>query len=706
MHSAKNHCMKKTVLSLLVSITTYSLAQNNDPIVMKIGGRPIPKSEFEALYHKNNGKSLDKKNVEEYAQMFALYKMKVYEAEANGLDTTLQFKNEFNTYKKQLATPYLSDKNTSESVVKEAYDRLKTEVKAAHILIRCKEDDLPKDTLEAWTRAYLIRNALLGKLPTAKEIADYDKLLRNSSYIQSDFRKKDSAVYKAKLNSVKNLSQYIKEVKEDKFLEVAPKTSDDPSVLDNKGMLGYFSAFDMVYPFESAVYNTKVGDIAPLVRTKYGYHIVKVYDKRPSRGEIQVAHLMVKFPKDATPEDKENARKKIFEIYQKIKNKDIPFEEAVKQYSDDEQSKMRNGMLPPFKSGRYPESFENAAFALQNDGDTSEPVETPYGWHIIKRIGLKLLPPFDAIQKELRAKIQKDARGLAGQKALIAKVKQECNFTENIKNRDQILKYLDSSYLSAQWSADKVKPIENLELIKLCDKKYTVKDFAQYLESQMIVRSPTDLKGLMENIYAKWRDKVVIDFEEERLPQKYPEYKQQINEYRDGILLFDITDRSVWSKAVKDTAGLRQFYEKNKDKYMWKERADITILKCADEKIAKEVRKLLQKNKSEKEILDAINKKSQLNLSTHNLVVLKGENPLVDKYWKEGIIPENNNNTNEKKIEVIKINKIIPPSPKTLMEAKGQVIADYQNYLENEWLDYLKKKYPVEINYEVLKTIQ
>jgi peptidyl-prolyl cis-trans isomerase SurA len=210
----------------------------------------------------------------------------------------------------------------------------------------------------------------------------------------------------------------------------------------------------------------------------------------------------------------------------------------------------------------------------------------------------------------------------------------------------------------------------------------------------------------MENIYAKWRDKVVIDFEEERLPQKYPEYKQQINEYRDGILLFDITDRSVWSKAVKDTAGLRQFYEKNKDKYMWKERADITIFKCADEKIAKEVRNLLQKNKSEKEILDAINKKSQLNLSTYNLVVLKGENPLVDKYWKEGIIPENNNNTNEKKIEVIKINKIIPPSPKTLMEAKGQVIADYQNYLEKEWLDYLKKKYPVEINYDVLKTIQ
>lgn len=698
--------MKKTSIGVLMLLSFFSQSQNNDPVVMKVGGKPIYKSEFEALYHKNNGRSVDKKTTDEYAQMFALYKMKVFEAEANGLDTLPQFKNEFNTYKKQLANPYLHDKNTDEKIVEEAYDRLKYEVKAAHILIRCSEEALPKDTLESWTRANLIRNALLGKLPTSKEIADYEKLLRHTTMIEPQLKKKDSTVYKTILNSVKNLPKYIKEAGNDKFLDIAPKTSDDPSVLDNKGMLGYFSAFDMVYPFESAAFNTKVGEIAPIVRTKYGYHIVKVYDKRPSRGEIQVAHLMLKFPKEAKPEDKENIKKKIYELYDKIKKGELKFDDAVRQYSEDEQSKVRNGMLPPFKSGRYPERFENAAFALQNDGDISEPVETPYGWHIIKRVGLKLLPPFDAMKNELKAKIQKDQRGLAGQKALIVKIKQECHFTENLKNRDQILKYLDSTYLKSEWKAERVKPIENLEIIKLCNKSYTIKDFAQYLESQMIVRSPTELKGLMENMYAKWRDKIVIEFEEERLPQKYPEYKQLLNEYRDGILLFDITDKNVWSKAIKDTAGLRTFYEKNKDKYKWNERADITIYKCADEKIANEVRKLLSKKKTEKEIVETINKKNQSNLATHSTVVFKGENPNIDKFWKEAVLPENIKNEKENRIEVVVINKIIPPTIKTLQEARGQVTADYQNYLETEWLNYLKKKYPVEINKDVLKTIQ
>ncbi len=699
--------MKKFIIPALILINQLSFSQNNnDPIIMKVGSKAIAKSEFEALYRKNNGKAIDKKTVEEYAQMFALYKMKVLEAEANGLDTTIQFITEFNNYKKQLSAPYLNDKNTNEKILEETYNRLKTEVKAAHILVRCGQDDLPKDTLEAWTRTHLIKNTLLGKLPTAKEITEYEKLLRNHTHIQSDLKKKDSATYKAKLNSIKNLPLYIKNASSDKFLSLAPKTSDDASVLDNQGMLGYFSAFDMVYPFESAAYNTKVGEMSPITRTKYGYHIVKVYDKKPTRGEIQVAHLMIKFPKDAQAQDKENTRKKALELYEKIKKSELSFEDAVKQFSDDEQSKARNGLLPPFKSGRYPAVFENAAFAIQKDADISEPIESPYGYHIIKRIGLKLLPPFEVIKNELKAKIQKDQRGLAGRQALIAKIKEECQFTEKLKNRDQILKYLDSSYLQATWKADKIKPIENLELVKLCNKTYTLKDFAHYLESQMIARSSTEIKGLMENLYVKWREKAIIDFEEDRLPQKYPEYKQLINEYRDGILLFDITDKSVWSKAVKDSAGLRTFYENNKNKYQWPERADITIYKCADEKIAKEVRALLNKKKTEKEITESINKKSQLNLSIQNTMVLKGENPFIDKNWKIGVISENNTNTNQNKIEVIVMNKILAPSPKTLLEAKGQVIADYQNYLEKQWINYLKQKYSVEMNRDVLMSIQ
>ncbi len=696
--------MKKVFVTVISLFGFYSFAQN-DPVIMTIGGKEVKKSEFESLYHKNGSKTIDKKSPEEYAQMFALYKMKVYEALASGLDTVPQFKSEFGNYKRQLANPYLSDKLVNDKVVEEAYERLKTEVKAAHIMVRCNESELPKDTLECWTRANLIRNAILGKFPTAKQIADYDKLLKNTTQIQADFAKKDSSLYKSKLNSVKHLEKYFKESGEDKFTGIAPKTSDDASVVDNHGMLGYFTAFDMVYPFENAAYTTKVGEISPIVRTKYGYHIVKVYDVRPSRGEMQVAHLMVKFPKDAKQEDKDNAKKKAFEIYEKIKKGELKFDDAVKQFSDDEQSKPRGGILPAFKSGRYPEAFENAAFKLQKDNDVSEPVESPYGWHIIKRVSLKTLPPFDTYKVELKAKIQKDTRSLAGRQALIAKVKQECKITETLKNRDEIMKFLDTTFLKGTWKAEKVQPKANLEIVKLCNKTYNLMDFAKYLESQMTLRSDKDTKGVMENLYAQWKDKIVIEFEDSRLEEKYPEYKTLLKEYHDGILLFDVTDKNVWSKAVKDTAGLREFYNKNKNKYMWQERVDVNFYKCADEKIAKEVRSMLVKKKTDKEITEMINKKSQLNLMIVSTVIFKGENPFLDKNWKQGIIADNYKNDAEKKVEVIVINKIIPASPKTLLEAKGQVTADYQNYLEVEWIKYLKNKYPVVVNQDVLKTV-
>jgi peptidyl-prolyl cis-trans isomerase SurA len=272
-----------------------------EPVVMTINDKPISKSEFEAVYRKNNGKEVNNstKSVGEYVDLFSLFKSKVFEAESMGLDTLTSFRNELGGYRRQLAAPYLTDKNTNENLLTEAYERLKTEVRASHILVRIDETALPKDTLEGWTRIHIIRNAVLGKLPTAAEIANYDKLLKNQSEVAKGLKGKDSTIYKAKLNSVKNLADYYKNAA-DKFMDIAPKTSDDPSVVDNRGDLNYFSSLDMVYPFETAAYTTKVGDVSPVVRTRFGYHILKIYDKRESRGEIFVSHIMAKFGKDAT----------------------------------------------------------------------------------------------------------------------------------------------------------------------------------------------------------------------------------------------------------------------------------------------------------------------------------------------------------------------------------------------------------------------
>ena len=677
-----------------------------EPVVMTINDKPISKSEFEAVYRKNNGKEVNNttKSVNEYVDLFSLFKSKVFEAESMGLDTLTSFRNELGGYRRQLAAPYLTDKNTNENLLTEAYERLKTEVRASHILVRIDETALPKDTLEGWTRIHIIRNAVLGKLPTAAEIANYDKLLKNQSEVAKGLKGKDSTIYKAKLNSVKNLADYYKNAA-DKFMDIAPKTSDDPSVVDNRGDLNYFSSLDMVYPFETAAYTTKVGDVSPVVRTRFGYHILKIYDKRESRGEIFVSHIMAKFGKDATEQDKANAKTKIDELYGKLKAGQV-FEDLARQFSDDKQTGDRGGQLQPFKSGKLPKPFEDAAFALKANGDYSNPVLTQYGWHIIKRNDLKGVPPFNEIKNELKTRVTRDGRSQMGRVALMERVKKENNFKENLKNRDELGNVLDTTYLKATWSASRATKLGNKEIFNLGGKSYTQNDFAKFLETQMTFRSPTDEKEIMKGIYKTWVEESIVNFEDAQLEKKYVDFRNLLREYRDGILLFDLTDQKVWSKAVKDTSGLKDFYEKNKNNYLWAERAEVSTFKCLNEKVAKDVRKQIKDGKTQKEITESVNKSSQLNLSVESVTYLKGENANVDKNWKAGVVANNINDDKEKKIFVIVVDKILPKSPKSLAECRGLVTADYQNYLEKEWLDYLKKKYIVKVNNDVISTIK
>jgi len=420
---------RKIIAIAITSVICFT-SKAQEPYVMKINEKQISKAEFEAVYRKNNGKEVNNNNksVNEYVDLFSLFKSKVFEAESMGLDTLTSFKTELAGYRRQLAAPYLTDKNTNENLLTETYERMKSEVRASHILFKVDETALPKDTLEAWTRATITRNAILGKLPSVAEIANYDKLLKNTQEVAKTLRGKDSGIYKAKFNSVKNLADYYKNAT-DKFQDIAPKTSDDPSALDNKGDLNYFTAMSMVYPFENAAYNTKVGEISPIIRTKFGYHILKVYDKRAYRGEVTASHIMVKFSKDANDADITTAKNKIDEIYAKLKGGGN-FEQLAAQFSDDKQTSDRGGQLQPFKSGRLPKTFEDAAFNLKANNDFSEPIRTPYGWHIIKRNDLKLLAPFSEIKNDLKTQVGRDSRSQMGRVALIDRVKKENNFKE------------------------------------------------------------------------------------------------------------------------------------------------------------------------------------------------------------------------------------------------------------------------------------
>ena len=701
--------MKNRTLGILTlsAIGFTSLAQTSEPVIMTINGKSVYKSEFENVYHKNSGKEVNKeqKSVKEYVDLFSTFKMKVFEAEANGLDTNSAFKTELAGYRKQLAAPYLTDKNVNDALLQEAYERMKTEVKAAHILIRLAEDALPKDTIEAYTRLIIIRDALAGKAPSAAKIAEYENLLKkSSSALTKASTKQDTINYNAKLNAIKGLAAALNTTG-DKFAAVAKKTSEDPSAVDNGGDLGYFTSLQMVYPFENAAFKTNVGETSMPLRTRFGYHILKVADKRPSQGEILTAHIMVKFAKDMQEKDKANLKTKIDEIYTKLKAGE-KFEDLARQFSDDKPSAEKGGQLQWFGSSRMPIEFEKAAFALKANGDYSEPFTTNYGWHIVKRLDKKGLEPFDEMKGDLKQRIGKDSRTQAGRTSLIAKIKNENKYLENAAAKKEFLKVIDTTVYQGKWEAKKAEKLGNKELFKLGEKKYTQNDFATYIESHQTARPKMDNNMFLQQVYKDFVDETVINYEDSNLESKYPEFRNLLKEYRDGILLFDLTDQKVWSKAVKDTTGLKEYYSKNKNNFLWDERADVTMYNCANDKIAKEVRGMLKKGKSEKEITETVNKTSQLNVTPESITYLKGENKNVDANWKVGVVATDIKDAKDGKVTVLVINKVMEKTPKTIAEAKGMITADYQNYLEKEWLAYLKNKYTVKVNEEVLNTVK
>jgi peptidyl-prolyl cis-trans isomerase SurA len=692
--------MLKFIIAFIISILSFTsfsvLAQPaNDPVLMTIGGSPITKSEFERVYRKNNNREdiNDPAAVQEYLQLFINYKLKVKEAETLRMDTSSTFINELNGYKKQLAQPYLTDKDVSEELIKEAYERMKKEIRASHILVKVAMDALPKDTLEAWNRIMIIRDHLMGKAVTQQRISEYEAIAKKAF-------KGDTSV-QSRIESLRQALKLRGGNSESAFASMAKAVSEDPSAADNAGDLGYFTALMMVYPFETMAYNTRPGEVSQPVRTKFGYHLIRVNDVRPASGEIHTAHIMVKLSPNAPDSVANQAKQKIDEIYAKLKAGE-KFEDLAQQFSDDHGSAKSGGVLPWFGTGRMVAEFEKAAFALAQDGDISQPVKTSYGWHIIKRLERRSLPSFEDKKAELKNQISRDSRSEMSKSSMIARIKKENAFKEFIKNKDEIINALDTNLVNGDWNASSVSRLTK-PLFSLGGKVYTQTDFANYIASRQTKRSNTSPQAIGYSMYENFVNESCLEFEESQLENKYADFRNLMREYRDGILLFDLTDKMVWSKAVKDSAGLADFYQANKQNYMWGKRCVAVVYNCTSKEIAGKVKKMLKKGANADKIAAEINDKSQLNVSIKEGTFSKGENEWVDQVtWVKGIAPEL---VKGSQVVIVDIKKVLDPMPKTLDEAKGLITSDYQNYLEQQWMNELRNKYEVKINDEVLKSI-
>jgi peptidyl-prolyl cis-trans isomerase SurA len=643
------------LLNLFIMMVVLSCAslnafsQDKKATILTIDGEAITLEEFDNIFRKNNRDSvITQQALDEYMQLFINFKLKVKEARALGLDTVTKFKTELSGYRAQLARPYLTDTDVLNELMREGYDRLNQEIHASHILIKCDANASPEDTLKAFNKAMDIRNQILNG---------------------SD------------------------------FTIVAKDRSEDPSAKDNGGDLGYFTAFQMVYPFEDAAYKANIGDLTMPVRTRYGYHIIKIIDKRTARGEIHVAHIMIKEKKEEG--GAANAEAKATEIYQKLLAGE-KFEDLSAKFSDDGSSAKKGGELPWFGTNKMVIEFEDASFALKNDGDISQPFKTSYGWHIVKRLGYKPVASYQEMEKEIKGKVSKDQRAEKTKASFVSKLKKQYNYSYNTEVAQLIAAKADTNVFNGTMKLSKKEM--KMVLCTIDGKPYKVADFQKSITSRMRVKTkqtPAEYVQVEAQLYAEG---ALMNYEDSKLEGKYDAFRLLMNEYREGILLFELTDQKVWTKAVKDTTGLQAYYNSNKSKYMWPERAEVAIYSCATGDIANKVRMMLAEGADNVKIANEINKDTQLNLQVEEGLFAKEDKEILEQVkWKEGI-SENINYNNQ--VVIVLVKNVVASTPKKLTESKGLVTSDYQTFLEEQWIKELRAKYKFSINEDVLHSIK
>ena len=640
--------MQKTFLFLSISCFSFLLSNAqiaNDDVLLTISGEPVLANEFVRVYNKNLNLVQDdsQKEVDSYLELFVNYKLKLTEAKALRYDKDPVYLNEFKSYKDQLTQSYLTDKNVTDDLVSEAYDRTENEVKAQHILILL--DEVETDTLAAYSKIQAYRERFINE--------DFESL-------------------KKELHNGKSV-----------FVED----------------LGYFSAFKMVYNFESAAYATEVGNVSQPFRTRFGFHVVKVLEKRKSRGQVTVAHIMIaNTQKDSTlvPEER------IQELHRLVLQGD-DFADLAKQFSDDKSSSMRGGELSPFKSGQInSEIFETTAFELSPSNPISQPIQTQFGWHILKYINKKSVQSFEELQPELNNKVGKDSRS----QLVKAKMLEQLLTEYQIQNPNSKVANLESnlSYNASQNAWELSQNFDtNQSFLVIKNQTYTYQDFLEYLnKNQKSIKKEWSTAVVVKRQYASFLEQAVFKYKEANLETENEEFAHILNEYREGLLLFELMQDKIWEGAKNDSIGLQEFYNANKQNYVWPDRIEGSVARSTDAKYIKKVRKYWKKNQSNEMIDEALNKEQQNVMFSNGELEL--EHPSLPKTleFKTGlskVIEENSN------FYVVNVTALKPTTQKTFEEAQGQVIANYQITLESEWIEELRTKFEVDINESVLAKV-
>jgi len=652
---------KNFFTAAFATLLACTLTAQNDATLFTVKGNPVTASEFKYIYSKTNQDKADfsEQSLREYLDLYINFKLKVQKARDMQLDTIESLKSELEGYKKQLAKSYLEDKEVTEKLIREAYDRMQQDVDISHILVLCDRNKSATDTLAAYKRSIEWSKQILKG-------GDFDKLAYDSS--------------------------------------------EDKSAKENRGYLGFITAMlpDGYYDVEKAVYSLKPGQFTGPVRSNSGYHLIRVNAVRPARGEIEVNQILIR--KSDTEEKNAQQKMRADSAYNALVAGG-KWEEVCLTYSEDKTTATKGGYIGFFGINRYQKVFEDAAFSLENDGDYTKPVETTLGWHIIQRKSRRPIGTFEQLKRGLSERVKRDSRSEIAKQAIIKRIKKEGGFEEY----PEVLqawsaKQVDSIFHTFRWKPNPDQP-QDLLFRYGQNQKFTIADFEDYCQ-----RSGRDrmrgagypLPETIQKLYTAWSDETAMAFEESQLGTKYPEFKSLMREYEEGILLFEALKQNVWDKANTDSVGLQKHFDSElKMKYKWDERAKVTFytIKTDDPKVVGQIRDFAAK-KSSAEVLKKFNKKGKPEvLTVLEKLYEKGKNKDLGPQWKAGDMNDVRFDAGTKTASFFKIEQILPPSPKVLSEARGYAVADFQDFLEKKWIQDLRKEYPVVLNEAVLKSL-
>jgi len=636
----------------LLSVVSTIQSQEKDPIILTIEEDPVYASEFKYVYTKNLElvQDQEQKSIDGYLDLFIDFKLKVREAYAQNLQERESYLRDFRLYENQLSRSFLYEERITEELILEAYERSKEEIHASHILMSCAHDAVPQDTLIAYNKAMAARErALKGE--------DFNNLIK--------------------------------------------ELSEEPGLERNNGDLGYFTAFKMVYPFEAMAYNTPEGEISEVVRTQYGYHVINILDRRERRGQIAVSHIMISTRNDSTDAPK----KRIEEVYQLLQQGES-YDQLAEQYSDDRRSGANGGRMKPFSRGelRVPE-FEDVAYAMKTIGEISEPIQTPFGWHIIRLDQTFPLPTLEEDRVRLTTKVKDGERATMVNKAVIDQIKERVGFEEGPAYIDYFMDLVGEEVLDRKWVLDSTAKGLDETLFIAGDTKYIYADLARYLyEQQRKIRPHQQKKSLINYAYEEFAGKELRKAFKVFLEANEPGYGPVVREYKEGLLIFEVMGENVWNKARVDTLGQEAYFEKHIDRYQWKRRADADVFTAYDEATINSIQKMLGEGQTADAIKTTLNTKEDLRVVVSSNTFEEGAKELPSTYnFTKGTSKIYNDGSS---YILVNTKEVLPAGPKEFEDVKGRVLSDYQADLEVDWMKELHNKYEVKVDQKTLNNLK